>query len=86
MGRPLVLNSSLLYKIGEEMDCFFIIMMGKVKLVNGGLRKVCQTGETVLEEVIFSDREKKIALERAKTIGKTVLLEITMDGLKKLKE
>jgi hypothetical protein len=30
--------------------------MGKVKLVNGALKKVCQAGETVLEEVIFSDK------------------------------
>lgn len=56
MGRILLLNSALVYKMGDEMDSFFIILMGKVKLVNGGLRKVCQTGETVLEEIIFSDR------------------------------
>jgi hypothetical protein len=49
MGRTLVLNSSLLYKIGEELDYFYIILMGKVKLVNGALKKICQTGETVLE-------------------------------------
>jgi hypothetical protein len=48
MGRPLILTSSVLYKIGEELNCFYIILMGKVKLVNGALRKVCQTGETVL--------------------------------------
>ena len=86
MGKPIIVNSSLLYKIGEQLNCFYIILMGKVKLVNGALKKVCQAGETVLEEVIFSDKQKKIALQRAKTIGKTILLQISMEALNRLKE
>lgn len=74
MGKTVILNSSILYKIGEEMDCFYLILYGKVKLVNGPLRKICYTGETLLEEVIFTDRQQKIALEKAKAVGKTVLL------------
>lgn len=48
MGKVVMCQSSVLYKIGEELDYFYIILLGKVKLTNGGLRKVCQTGETLL--------------------------------------
>jgi hypothetical protein len=62
IGRIIMCSSSVLYKLGEELDYFYIILMGKVKLSNGALKKICQTGETILEEIIFSDKPKKIAL------------------------
>jgi|LakMenEpi03Aug12_release.lakeMendotaPanAssembly.Ray.scaffolds.fasta_scaffold2041932_1 hypothetical protein len=60
--------------------------MGKVKLVNGALKKICLSGETILEEVIFTDRLKKISLERAKVIQNAVFLEIGAGELKKIQE
>jgi hypothetical protein len=60
--------------------------MGKVKLVNGALKKICLSGETILEEVIFTDRLKKISLERAKVIQNAVFLEIGAAELKKIQE
>ena len=44
VGQIVAKESSLLYKLGEEHSYFYIILLGKVKIVNGGLRKICQTG------------------------------------------
>lgn len=86
IGKIYVCNSSVIYKIGEELDCFYIILMGKVKLSNGPLKKICQTGETILEEVLFTDKQKRISLEKARVLGQAVLLEMKVGGLQKLKE
>lgn len=37
-----------LYKCGEELNYFYIILLGKVKIVEKGFKRVCETGETVL--------------------------------------
>lgn len=50
MGRILLRDSpTQLYKAGEEHEHFYIIMLGKVKIAEGSNKRVCQTGETVLE-------------------------------------
>ena len=33
-----------LYKCGDELSYFYIILLGKVKIVEGSFRKVCETG------------------------------------------
>jgi hypothetical protein len=49
MGRIVLRDSPYqLYKAGEELDYFYIILAGKVKVVDGFVRRVCQTGETIL--------------------------------------
>ena len=35
IGRLIARENELLYKSGEEVNCFYIILLGKVKLVNG---------------------------------------------------
>ena len=64
----------MLYKLGQEASSFYVMLSGKVKLVNGGLKRLCQTGETVLEEVLFLERDRKIGLEKCKVVGETCLL------------
>jgi len=44
IGKIVFKDSSLLYKMGDEPKHFYIILFGKVKIVNGGLRRICQTG------------------------------------------
>ncbi len=63
-----------LYKGGEALEHFYIILAGKVKIADGFVKRVCQTGETVLEEVLFAEKGKRVALERAKVLGPTYLL------------
>jgi hypothetical protein len=49
MGRILLRDSPYqLYKAGEELEHFYIILAGKVKIVEGFIKRVCQTGETIL--------------------------------------
>lgn len=75
-----------LHKAGDEAEHFYIILSGKIKIADGFVKRVCQTGETVLEEVLFSDKGRKLALERAKVIGPTYLLEFHLEEYHKLKE
>ena len=79
-------ENELLYKAGQETNFFYIVLLGRVKLVNGPLKKLCQAGETVLEEVVYTNSDVKVACERAKAVGVCVVLEITLGGLKRLKE
>jgi hypothetical protein len=67
--------------MGDENPYFYIILLGKVKIVNGGLKKICQTGETILEEILYCDKLRKIALERAKVIGRAILLQVTVENM-----
>jgi hypothetical protein len=60
--------------------------MGKVTLVNGALKKICFPGETIFEEVIFTDQLKNISLERAKVIQNAIFLKIGAEELKKIQE
>lgn len=53
VGKIVRKQGGCMYKIGEELPHFFIILSGRVKLTNGSLKQVCKTGETILEEVIF---------------------------------
>jgi len=63
MGKILLRDSPYrLYKAGEALSHFYIILAGKVKILDGSVKRVCQTGETILEEVLFSDKPKKVAL------------------------
>ena len=49
MGKILLRDSPYqLYKAGEEALHFYVILAGKVKIAEGPVRRVCQTGETVL--------------------------------------
>jgi hypothetical protein len=57
-----------------------------VKIAEGAVRRVCQTGETVLEEALFGDRVRKVALERARVVGPTYLLQLELEEYGKLKE
>ena len=49
VGRIVAMKTGTLYKLGEELPLFFIILSGKVKLTNGNFKQICQTGETILE-------------------------------------
>lgn len=87
MGRLLMkARHTTLYKQLESTAHFFIILLGKVKLSSGGLKRVCQTGETLLEEMLFSDKTKKVALEKCKVISGTYLLEIRLEEFDKIRE
>ena len=45
MGRILLKpTGAILYKAGEELEHFYIILHGKIKLVEGDFRRLCQTG------------------------------------------
>ena len=55
-------------------------------MVNGGLKRICKTGETVLEEVLFLEKNKKISLEKCKVMSETFLLEIDLDKYRKMRE
>lgn len=45
MGKILLRDSPYqLYKAGEECSHFYIILAGKVKILDGGVKRVCQTG------------------------------------------
>ena len=41
-------QGSIIYKPNEPLDQFYIILLGKIKLVQGSFRRICKTGETVL--------------------------------------
>ena len=86
IGRIIQKHGGCLYKLGQELPYFYIILSGKVKLTNGGLKQICKTGQTILQEVIFSDRDKKISLQRAKVIGESYFLELNVQQYKNMKE
>lgn len=87
MGRIVFKQAPMeLYKAGEELDYFYIILLGKVKLVDRSLRKVCETGETILEEILFNDKHRKLSLERAKVVNSAYFLQMKIEEYKKLKE
>ncbi len=47
------LANNILYQIDEPQNSFFIILQGEVKITGrSGMHKVCETGETLLEEIL----------------------------------
>lgn len=51
--------NSILYLGGEVYTHFSIILLGEVKIMGkNGMHKICETGETLLEEVLFFEEGK----------------------------
>lgn len=47
------LANSILYQMDEPQMSFYIILQGEVKITGrSGMHKVCETGETLLEEIL----------------------------------
>lgn len=69
VGNILHKRNSVIYRLGEDSSSFFIILSGRVRLTNGPLKRICRTGETVLEETLFEGRLHRIALEKGKMLG-----------------
>jgi CRP-like cAMP-binding protein len=50
----------IIYRAGDEKDSFYILIGGKVKLVNSdlGFKKICVPGETIGEEIVFIEQKQ----------------------------
>jgi hypothetical protein len=80
MGRIVFKQSPCeLYKAGEELNYFYIILLGKVRITDGSYRRVCETGETVLEEILFGEQPRKYSLERARIVHSAYLLQMKIE-------
>jgi hypothetical protein len=64
--------NTILYQMEEQYSHFYIILLGQVKITGrNGMHKLCETGETLLEEVLsFPESKQKAspALEKAKVL------------------
>ena len=80
LNRLIVLEKHYpLYRIDEEKDAFYIILYGKMKIYNNEnyyqkLKKICKAGETLGEELVFSEGPKRKVVENAKSITKVYLV------------
>lgn len=51
-------SNRVLYEIGTRYNHFFIILSGKVKLKgHDDMQKLCEEGETILEEILLAKRK-----------------------------
>lgn len=84
------LANSLLYQMDEPYSHFCIILQGEVKLTGRfGMHKVCETGETLLEEVLDPPEGKQkaaVALEKARVLEDSWILEVEVEQLRKLEK
>jgi hypothetical protein len=77
-----------LYQIDMPYPYFYIILSGKVKLQGrNNMHKICVTGETLLEEIIFDspkNGEDPVSSEKAHVLEESWLLRIEIKELGKL--
>jgi hypothetical protein len=66
------LANSVLYQMDEPYSHFYVILQGEVKLTGRfGMHKICEAGETLLEEVLDAEGKKAVvavALEKARVV------------------
>lgn len=73
------------------MKAFYVLILGKVRLYNlekagRKIYKVCQPGETIGEEILFTNAHRKVALESARAVTKGFLLEVKLDRFQRIFE
>lgn len=84
-----VQKDETIFKAGTENKAFYIIVLGKVRLYSKektGKRtcKICLPGETIGEEILFSNAHRKVNLESAKSLARVFLVEIKLESYKKI--
>lgn len=72
-------KNQLIYTAFNHRKSFFIILKGKVKLLNLECEtlKLCYPGETIAEQIVFEEAHKKKSMQHATACMSTYLLEMT---------
>lgn len=72
----------------EPYSHFCVLLAGRVKLTGrDGMHKICEAGESLLEEVVVGEgSEMPVALERAKVMDESWILEVEAADLRKLEK